>query len=1181
MKFERALGILMLALLVVGVGLVSMAAAQEPPGGDLRLLRSDEQGLVLELIVDDFDVETVKKHGEAYHRLLIPGLAQTTKPGEPQVPTRGELVGLPSTEGVSVQIVDASFETFHGYRLYPAPDFEIEGANLSDLSSGDVQEVFALEEDIYVSDAFYPGTPVEIGQADYLRDQPVAQVQFYPVQYNPVTGELRLYRRILARITWDTPVATMAEEARGASPAYENLLKKTILNYDSLERPPVVKTNSSPSIPGTEVAANGGLTPTLKIGVTEDGLYELTYDDLIGAGWDLSGVDPRTIKISNRGSEIPIHVHGEGDGVFTTTDHILFYGTAITDVYTTKNIYWLSAGGRSGQRMGERDGNPSGSATVPDHFPVTLHAEKDTYYWLTMPDGESQDHWFWEDKLTAPTAQTHTVTLNNISTAASTATVRVRLKGRTDVSTDPDHHTRIYLNGVKIDDQLWDGQIIYDHEVMTVPHSLLRDGDNNIMIETVGDTGASVDQLYVNWIEIGYRDTYVAEDDALLFHTPEVGTFQFEVAGFSDNTVQVFDVTDSTDVAIITNTVVVAAGGDYMLRFEDEAQLETRYLALTSAQRQSPASIEVDRPSSWKSTSHGADYIIITHGDFYTSSLTLANYRIITSGMRVATVKVGDIYDEFNEGIFNPQAIRDFLSHAYHNWTAPAPTYVLLVGDATQDYKDNYDTGTINYVPSQIIQTDQLEASSDNWFVLVSGDDVLPDMFIGRLSAQETSQVDDIMDKIIHYEQNPPEDPWNKSVLLVADDDEASFETMSDQLAERLPFYYTATKVYAADYPPGDPTVDIANAINGGAILVNYTGHGAEHMWGQWHDGTNLHRIFDLADINALTNTHKLPMVTTANCLNGFFSKLRTSTAVAEAFQRLQDRGAVAVWAPTALGYPSGHRTLMREFYDAIFQDDVYQNGLGATTTAAKIATYAQSSFWSELVETFVLFGDPATQFGIPTNYPYVGNTIPAAGASDVRFDQDIQIIFNKPMVTTTVSLGGEGTAGLPFTPTWSAENTIVNYAHSDFGCGELLTFTVSGEDRLGNPLGVGPVPSTWSFTVSEDSVAPSGVIGVEGDVLTNVPVTATIVTTFSEPMRTSSVDYTIMPATYGWLSWDEDGQIARFGHYADFQGGETYTFMVTAAQDLAGNSLAEPLEITFTTEETYSIYLPVVLRNR
>ena len=225
-------------------------------------------------------------------------------------------------------------------------------------------------------------------------------------------------------------------------------------------------------------------------------------------------------------------------------------------------------------------------------------------------------------------------------TTAGAATVRVRLKGRTNVgSVNPDHHTRIFINNNKIDDQRWDGQNIYDHEVSISP-SYLSEGTNTVKVEAVGDTGASVDQVFVNWIEIDYYHTYVAENDELLFSAPGAGAFQFEINGFSSNDVEVLNITDTDNVVRIINTTVVANGSTFTLKFKDTAQSETRYLAMTPSKRRSPAGIEKDKPSSWKSANNGADYIIITHEDFYGSALTLAEHRS-DSGLRVVRVKVG------------------------------------------------------------------------------------------------------------------------------------------------------------------------------------------------------------------------------------------------------------------------------------------------------------------------------------------------------------------------------------------------------------------------------------------------------------------------------------------------------------------------------------------------------------
>ena len=955
MKVNFTLPIFIGVLWLNATHAILTAVAQPPTESRLQVTASNPGQIVLELTVAGERVEAIERDGQRYQRLLIPGTVQSEAPGEPELPTMGALLGVPTIQGISIEILEAEFEILETVRIPPAPAVSLVG---DDPLTDSTPQVFTPDELIYATAAFYPDPIVTVGQTALMRDQPVVQVQFFPAQYNPTSRQVRLYRRILARISWPTNVETQLT-AVGRSPAYEQLLQNTLLNYGTLSRP---LTLSSPTANSKNLAETAGVSPTLKIGVDEDGIYQLTHSDIISSGFDLSGVDPRSIKLTRRGSQIPITVNGEADGSFDPGDTILFYGTAITNRYTTRNIYWLTAGDGNGRRMLSQDGTPQGALT-PVHFPVTQRFEEDSYYWQAMPPHMGPDPWFWWIRYSAPVSRSYSVTLTNISTVAGTATLRLRLAGQTDIAAvNPDHHTKLSVNNLDIEPagQWWDGQRVFDHQVTISQSAILTEGINKITLAGVGDTGAAVDQFLLDWIEIDYWDTYVAEDNSLTFGAPASGAFQFEITGFTGSDIALFNVTDPANVTSITGPTVTGKSGGFKLRFGATAQPDSRFLALTTDRFKTPALVEPERPSAWKSTENGADYIIITHDDFYTSALRLADHRH-AAGLRVATVKVGDIYDEFNHGVFYPPAIRDFLSYTYHHWQPPAPTYVLLVGDAVFDYKDHYKKNKINYVPAPIVYTEGVgETPADNWFVTVSGSDIMPDMFIGRLSIETAAQANDIIDNIIQYEQAGYDMPWHKHVLLVADDRNPAFETTSEELAALLPAPFTATKVYAAAYPPGNPTLDINAAINSGSLLVNYVGHGNSLKWGSWSGG----RIYDTANIAGLTNAGKLPIVTIANCLNGFFTSPFSHLPIAETFVRLGDKGAVAVWAPTGLGYPSGHRALMTKFYKAVFQHQQYS--LGAATTAAQIAIAGHYAAWDELIETYVLFGDPALRLAIP-----------------------------------------------------------------------------------------------------------------------------------------------------------------------------------------------------------------------
>jgi Peptidase family C25 len=221
--------------------------------------------------------------------------------------------------------------------------------------------------------------------------------------------------------------------------------------------------------------------------------------------------------------------------------------------------------------------------------------------------------------------------------------------------------------------------------------------------------------------------------------------------------VEIFDITEPDNPQRMANLDIQQPDGStYTVSFKDRLiTAETKeYIALTPEVVKKPISIVEDAPSNLRSKEFGADYIIITHEDFYDAILPLADHYI-SKGFRVKVVKVGDIYDEFNAGIFNPKAIKDFLSYTYNNWIKPAPTYVLLVGDGTYDYQDYEGFGCKNFVPTYMVHSlDFGETGCDSWFVCLDGEgDILPDMFIGRFPVKTVDETNIVVNKILNYSE--------------------------------------------------------------------------------------------------------------------------------------------------------------------------------------------------------------------------------------------------------------------------------------------------------------------------------------------------------------------------------------------------------------------------------------------
>ncbi len=238
-------------------------------------------------------------------------------------------------------------------------------------------------------------------------------------------------------------------------------------------------------------------------------------------------------------------------------------------------------------------------------------------------------------------------------------------------------------------------------------------------------------------------------------------------------------------------------------------------------------------------------------------------------------------------------------------------------------------------------------------------------MIIGRLCVKTSQDVNNIIDKIKAYEQGTA-GAWTKRIIL-ASDQGAEFENVSNGLADLLPEGFTADKVYLSAYDAVEQaTADLVTKINAGSLITNYTGHGSVDNWAGeflFHTPDDKDSI-PRNDVDRLTNGDRLTFVMTLNCLNGFFPNFLDQYSLAEEFVRAQNKGAIACLAPTSLGYTSEHEVLATKIFNRIYNEG--DTGIGSVFYTGKINAYNQIQS-TDILETFTLFGDPATELKVST----------------------------------------------------------------------------------------------------------------------------------------------------------------------------------------------------------------------
>ncbi len=810
--------------------------------------------------------------------------------------------------------------------------------------------------------------------------------------------------------------------------------------------------------------------PGYRVKVDTDGLYALSYTALSTAGLPVGTLDPRSLRMYYMGTEIPIRVSGEDDGVFDASDVVLFYGRGVdslfldgvlpTNKYTASSVYWLTydcasgpCAGPYGLRMTDVDG--SGSGSTPPDFVHRERQWRSRNYLSAYPFEHDADHWF-DDQVTSFANLDRTFRATNLSASSTPATLNLRLLGYG--STQPEHHLRVWVNPLVNPTPIidgspgWTGFDIYTTSVQ-VPQSYLVEGTNTIRLRLIVTSGS--DFAYPDWYDFFYYDRYVAESNLLDFNNADAGTWRYDVSNFTTPDVEVYDVTDPFAPQRFINTTITPAGATFSVGFGDTAAGAKKYLALTAAARKTTAVIEPAtflaspyRPSNLLDSANAADYIIITHRDFwgqgdaepFTLANALADYRAYD--FRVALVDVQQIYDQFNGGMMSAESIRDFLAYAHANWTGAgdpnvkAPAYVLLMGDGTNDmrkYRSAYNT----YIPPflYLADPDMGETAADNRFVTFIGNDSFPDMHLGRFPVNNVTEAQAMIDKVLYYEVACHcNDTWNKHTLFLADDLEGgggNFYYYSDLIADGyvdapantiklLPADFTVQKEYLGmTCDLGNPAdavqcrTNTVNALNTtGALFVSFVGHATQQYWAVEH-------MFDSNASALLTNGPCLPIMLPMTCYEGSFQDYRYASVMSETVVRQPVSGAVASFAPTGFGLVTGHDYLEEGLMLAWFHEGI--NRLGDATTYAKQYLVDNSSGqYLDLLDTFGLLGDPALQVKtpdvclIPTAVTMNGFAAePAEGGAQVTWQTaDESDILGFNVLRRSTDFGREGSAG-------------------------------------------------------------------------------------------------------------------------------------------------------------------------
>jgi hypothetical protein len=951
--------------------------AQNP----LKILSSDFSSMLVEF-TPVFSQNIIKINDQDFYQISFPGgyVSEPHNPGVPEIPYYNLNAGVPSETGNTIEILNAVYSEMQG-RIVPMPKL---------VKNGDLTG-FEYE----INENYYNYSPEEevaaFGSFGISRDLKIQSIKILPVKFDPSSGTIRLYSKIVLRINFAPSQITPGI-------AYDDLVSGSVVNYstarywkDKAQR--ISKVSNS-------VLASGRW---FRFEVPEEGMYKITRDMLSSFGIDPSAVDPRTIKIYNNGGKMlsedagaprpadlvenAIRVIGEEDGTFDQNDYILFYGRGNSfwdydtssgtikrffHLYSNVNYYWITSGGNPGKRIQ----NKPGLNTAPEYVQTTTAAFAD---WEVdkINVGRTGKIFLGDDFSQSVRSRTYMNTLNNRVVSephrisyrfvnASEGSISLKISENANELLNkniPGYGSTIYSLG-----RADTGSVFYSGS-LPENRSVIKFEIEPTSITSVG---------YLDYFEIYYHKNLRPANNYLMFFGRDTtAIIEYRLSNFPSTNIKVFDVTDYAEVKFVTNHNLLS-GGECRFQFQENFGYASKYIAIGNDEYKSPANPTEVGNSNLRGIADGARFIIITHKNFLEAANRLKVYRENEARTTISTivVDVEQIFNEFSAGILDVSAVRDFLKYAYDNWSIE-PEYVLFFGSGNYDYK-NIEGYNQNFVPTWqsiesliIIDARGGSYTTDDFFIKIDPGNTAVDFATGRITAKNPDEANRIVDKIIDYENNNDLGLWRNQITLVADDgneDGTTHTSQSETLAVTIPKYYDINKIYMQTYPTvltGSgrrmPEVNqaIIDAINQGNLIINYIGHGSSELWA--HEV-----VFDRnTSIPQLRNNNRYCFLVAATCSFGYFD-IPNFRSGSEDLLFLASGGGIATLTASRLVYSSPNASYTFRFYSDLLNSP--RDSDGRSISIGKANFISKQQFTDPNTQKYFIFGDPTMRLNIPVH---------------------------------------------------------------------------------------------------------------------------------------------------------------------------------------------------------------------
>ena len=373
--------------------------------------------------------------------------------------------------------------------------------------------------------------------------------------------------------------------------------------------------------------------------------------------------------------------------------------------------------------------------------------------------------------------------------------------------------------------------------------------------------------------------------------------------------------------------------------------------------------------------------------------------------------------------------IKSFIRNKYNS---DAPTFVVIVGD----------TDAVTYS----LNSSTTSKVTDLYYSTTDDNDLWPEMFLSRMPISSTTELENLLNKILTYEKYTMADPsYLSKVLLIAGSDGTWNPRVGQPTINyAADNYFNTAHGFTSVYKYLDSYSNCYDNMNTGIGFANYTAHGSETGWA----GPS----FSVSDANNLTNADKYFWAMGNCCLAANWGY--SGVCFAEALLRSQNKGAFGyigscpetywwedyyfgVGATTVTNSTPSISQTQTGTYDGMFMDDMY-NTLNSVPFLGNIAVaYAHANSYTSSVtdkyywEAYHALGDGSV---MPYHVNPSANNVSHASAIGiglttftVNADPGSYVAISKDNeLLGAAQVDGTGVVNVPINPVTSGGDVLI-----------------------------------------------------------------------------------------------------------------------------------------------------------